>query len=80
MKAGVGMPLSGNAAGSRGIASIDEVTGGMYPIRHRLSPLRERSSPAAGHCAPPPRESFRRRLVNATLVARPRRTVGLGYV
>jgi hypothetical protein len=79
MKTGVGMPASGTAAGSLGTVSIDEVTG-IYPIRYRLSPLRERSPPVAGHRAPPPRESFRGRLVNVTIVARPRRTVGLGYV
>jgi hypothetical protein len=80
VKTSVEMPAGGNAARSLGIATIDELTGGMYPIRHRLSPLRERSPPAAGHRAPPPRESFQQRLVNATIVARPRRSVGLGYV
>jgi hypothetical protein len=79
MRAGVGMPAGGTAAGSLGIASIDEVTG-MYPIRYRLSPLRERLPPAAGHRAPPPRESYRRRFVNVTIFARPRRSVGPGYV
>ena len=50
------------------------------PLRHRLSLLRERLPPAAGHRAPPPRESYRRRFVNVTIVARPRRSVGFGYV
>jgi hypothetical protein len=110
MKTGVEMRASGNAAGSLGIASIeDEATGicsrlsstmsllllasrspsflvsvvaivQKYPICYRLSLLRERSPPAAGQRAPPPRESFRRRLVNVSIAARPRRSAGLGYV
>lgn len=50
------------------------------PIGYHLSPLRERPSPVAGHHAPTPRESFRKRLVNVTIFARPRRSVGRGYV
>jgi hypothetical protein len=79
MKTGVGMPASGNAAGWLAIGSIDEVIG-IYPICYRFSPLRESSPPAAGHRGAPPRESFRQQLVNARIVARPRRSARLGYV
>ena len=50
------------------------------PIGYRLSPLRGRPSPVAGYRGSPPRWSFRGRLVNATLSARPSRTAGRGYV
>jgi hypothetical protein len=74
MKTGVEKPASSSVA-SRLVAIAK-----MYPIRYRLSPLRERLPPAAGHRAPPPRESYRRRFVNVTIFARPRRSVGRGYV
>jgi hypothetical protein len=50
------------------------------PIRYRLSLLRERPSPVAGYGSSPSRESFRERLVDATIFARPRRSAGFGYV
>ena len=50
------------------------------PIGYRLSPLRERLWPVAGYGGSPSRESFRRRLISATILARPRRSVGFGYV
>ena len=51
-----------------------------YPICHRLSLLRERRSPVAGHRAAPPRESFRQRRVNVSIAALPRRSVRAGCV
>jgi hypothetical protein len=74
MKIGVEKPTSSSVADK--LVAIAK----MYPICYRPSLLRERLLPAAGHRGPPPRESYRRRFVNVTMFARPRRSVGLGYV
>lgn len=90
MKTGVEKPATGTVAGGLGLLPLASRSASFLvsavailqgsPIRYRLSLLRERPQPVAGHRAPPPRESFRQRLINATLVAQPRRTAGLGYV
>jgi len=54
--------------------------GRKSPIGYRLSLLRERLPPVAGHRKAPPRESFRQRLVNASISGQPRRSVRADYV
>jgi len=90
MKTGVEKPASGIVAGGFGLLPLASRSASFLvsavailqgsPIRYRLSLLRERPQPVAGHRAPPPRESYRRGLVNVSIVAQPSRTAGLGYV